>query len=342
VRPRNKGLKPKWICDERHVMLIVCPGCKTRFRFEEDRIGTGGVKLRCGRCSALFRVVRKGSSVTTGGAAPSSVGTSCIRVVVANESADFCSTVAQVLAGESFDVHCFQDGRNALDAVTRIRPDVVLLDVALPTMFGFEVCDAIRKDPVVSSSKVILLASIYDKAKYKRSPVSLYGADDYIEKHHIPDSLAAMIYRLVGEQKCLERSAIPVNIAEEEACSAPEDISGEELHGQEEARRDLRRYEESETSSPGPLTETQLTETRNKAKRLARIIVSDIALYNQERVEEGVKNGSFFELLADDIAEGRLLFRNRVPEEIAEGYPFMDEAFAEFISAKKTEMGYKG
>jgi len=213
------------------------------------------------------------------------------------------------------------------------------LDVALPTMYGFEVCDAIRRDPVISSTKVILLASIYDKTKYKRAPVSLYGADDYIEKHHIPDSLAAMIYRLVGEQKSLEPSVNPADMSQEEAFSATEDISGEGLKEQEEARMDLRRYEENETSSVVPVTEPELTESQKKAKRLARIIVSDIALYNQQKVEEGVRNGTFSQLLADDIAEGRLLFKNRVPEEIANECSYMDDAFAELIAAKRLELG---
>jgi predicted Zn finger-like uncharacterized protein len=320
-------------------MLIICPGCKTRFQFDENKIGTDGVKFRCGKCRAIFRVLRKANDEAAGGNCSSPMGAPSIRVVVANESADFCKTVSEVLAREPFQVQCFQDGREAFDAVTMSRPDVILLDVALPTMYGFEVCDAIRRDPGISSTKVILLASIYDRTKYKRAPVSLYGADDYIEKHHIPDSLAAMIYRLVGEQKSLEPSVNPASMAQEEAFSATEDISGEGLKEQEEARMDLRRFEERETSSAVPVTEPELTESQKKAKRLARIIVSDIALYNQEKVEEGVRNGTFFQLLADDIAEGRLLFKNRVPEEIANECSFLDDAFAELVAAKKLEFG---
>jgi CheY-like chemotaxis protein len=72
-----------------------------------------------------------------------------------------------------------------MDLIEERHPDVVLLDVALPTMYGFEICERIRNTPALSGVKTILIASIYDKTRYKREPQSLYGADDYIEKHHI-------------------------------------------------------------------------------------------------------------------------------------------------------------
>ena len=178
-------------------MQIVCPGCKTRFSFDEQKVGADGLKLCCSKCKSFFRVVRKNplpdaaplSELAPPGQLPR------IKVVVANESPAFCKAVAGVLASEPFDVFTFNDGREAMTAITQMKPDVVLLDVALPSMYGFEVCDAIRKDPAIAGIKIILIASIYDKTRYKRAPLSLYGADDYIEKHHIPDTLAVMIYR---------------------------------------------------------------------------------------------------------------------------------------------------
>ena len=138
----------------------------------------------------------------------------------------------------------------ALSAIEQLKPDVVLLDVALPSMYGFEVCDAVRKNPDISSVKLILIASIYDKTRYKRSPNSLYGADDYIEKHHIPDLLATMIYRLVSGQKPARASA---GKSEEEGQAAVESPSQRDMAAQEAVREELKRDEEQETSvSAGP------------------------------------------------------------------------------------------
>lgn len=79
----------------------------------------------------------------------------------------------------------------------------------------------------------------------------------------------------------------------------------------------------------------------SKAKRLARLIVSDIALYNKKNIEEGVRNGNFEELLAHDIREARSLYARRVPEEIRNNTSFLDEAFAELIEKTKKDLSTK-
>lgn len=56
----------------------------------------------------------------------------------------------------------------------------------------------------------------------------------------------------------------------------------------------------------------RLVENPELAFRLARAIVSDIALYNQDKVAEGIKNDSIFELMADELSEGREHFYTRV------------------------------
>ena len=322
-------------------MLIVCPGCKTRFSFDEQKVGADGIKLRCGKCNAIFRVIRKSPQQVAAPlpALPPSTPLPAIKVVVANESVAFCKTVSDVLARESFDVSAYNDGREAFNAILRLKPDVVLLDVALPSMYGFEVCDAIRKTPEISSVKVIFIASIYDKTRYKRAPLSLYGADDYIEKHHIPDSLAAMIYRLVSGQKPAEPPSDTMAEVEEEAQSAPQEFSPGEMDDLDITRRELKLDEEMGTSLPSPPAEPELPEAHIKARRFARNIVSDIVLYNQASVEEGVRNGTFYQLLADEIGEGRALYQSRVPGEITSGTSYLEEAFEDLIARKKQELG---
>lgn len=55
-----------------------------------------------------------------------------------------------------------------------------------------------------------------------------------------------------------------------------------------------------------------LISNEDQAKRLARAIISDIAIYNSEKVEEGIKKDNIFELLASDLEEGRQHFLSRV------------------------------
>jgi predicted Zn finger-like uncharacterized protein len=327
--------------DERVSMLIVCPGCKTKFSFDEQKVGSEGIKLRCSKCHTIFRVVRKSqppvAAVRPGLRTPEQpLG---IKVVVANESSAFCKAVTKVLANEPFDVFTYNDGKEAFSAIVQLKPDVVLLDVALPSMYGFEVCEAIRRSPEVASAKIILIASIYDKTRYKRSPQSLYGADDYIEKHHIPDTLATMIYRLVSGQKPVEVPSGARPAFEEEVQAAAQQLSPGEMAAQEITRQELQRDEENVTIMAPPPPAPELSTAQVKARRLARIIVSDIVLYSQAKVEEGVRNGTFYQLLADDIAEGRALYVRRVAEEIRENTSYLEDGFAELIAKKKKELG---
>lgn len=60
----------------------------------------------------------------------------------------------------------------------------------------------------------------------------------------------------------------------------------------------------------------QIIDTEARAQQLARAIASDIQLYNKAKIEKGLANDSFFELLGEEITEGRDLFRSRVTQEL--------------------------
>ncbi|HEY6873622.1 MAG TPA: hypothetical protein VI298_12950 [Geobacteraceae bacterium] len=65
-----------------------------------------------------------------------------------------------------------------------------------------------------------------------------------------------------------------------------------------------------------------LIDNPDQARRLARAIISDVALYNREKVEEGIRNDTIFELLTDELEEGRQHFISRVAPEIASSNVF--------------------
>ncbi|RII28016.1 MAG: hypothetical protein CXR30_14215 [Geobacter sp.] len=54
----------------------------------------------------------------------------------------------------------------------------------------------------------------------------------------------------------------------------------------------------------------------DQARRLARAIISDVAVYNKEKVENGIKNDNIFDLLQEELEEGRQHFLSRVPPEL--------------------------
>ena len=67
------------------------------------------------------------------------------------------------------------------------------------------------------------------------------------------------------------------------------------------------------------------------ARRIARAVVSDIALYNAKKVEEGVRNDTLFDLLKEEIAEGENYYLTRVDPAIAEGTNYFDQALVDVL-----------
>ena len=251
--------------------------------------------MRCFRCKEVFHFKGK----------PESSGRPLI--LVANESKAFCQTVSDLLEENGINVDSAHDGEVALEKIRDQRPDIAIIDVALPKVFGFEVCETVKNDPLLKETQIILLAAIYDKTRYKRNPGSLYGADDYIEKHHIHDRLLDKIWEMVpskgsgAESQTPHTSIVPPELEKDISNSAEEDFK--EVEGEDHL----------------------------KAARLARIIISDIALYNEALVLEGVKNNNLSDVLGDEIEEGRKLFMQRVSKDIWDKKDYLQESLDELI-----------
>jgi predicted Zn finger-like uncharacterized protein len=302
-------------------MFISCPICRTRFKFDENKVNSAGVKLKCSKCSAIFRL-----------AADKKSREGRLSVLVAHESTEFCTAVQKVLATEPFDIISCHDGKEALDLVRKLLPDVVLLNVALPTLYGFQICEELRADPQTVSTKIILLAAIYDKTKYKRSPQSLYGADDYIEQHHIPDALAPMIYRLAGDASPVTSENGEAFVAQEEVVTAPERLTPAEAVRQEDTRKELM-AQQAVGISP------EVDSSCRAARQLARSIVSDISLYREAELEEGIRTGNIDLCLGIEIRDGRAIYESRLPHAVTFTTDYYAEALNELFSQKRRELG---
>lgn len=74
-----------------------------------------------------------------------------------------------------------------------------------------------------------------------------------------------------------------------------------------------------------------LVETPELARRLARTIVSDVALYNSAKVKEGIEHDDIFEILKDELEEGRKLYLSRVDPSIADNHHFFEQAIVDVL-----------
>ncbi|OQX68830.1 MAG: hypothetical protein B6A08_08340 [Sorangiineae bacterium NIC37A_2] len=77
-----------------------------------------------------------------------------------------------------------------------------------------------------------------------------------------------------------------------------------------------------------------LIDTPEAARRLARAIASDLSLYNEEKITKGIEQDTLFEELAEEIEEGRALFKSRVSPELY-GQSFYDRALVDILVRSK-------
>ena len=103
------------------------------------------------------------------------------RVLVADDEPVLRALVRQTLGSdERFQLLVARDGGEALAQARRLWPDVVLLDVRMPVMNGFEVCAALRADPMTAHATIIMVTAAGQQADVERGYAA--GADDYFVK----------------------------------------------------------------------------------------------------------------------------------------------------------------
>lgn len=109
-------------------------------------------------------------------------------IVVADDDQQMLKLLSRVLELEGFDVAVVTDGRSALRLLEERRPDLLILDIIMPGLSGFEVLDLVRQRWDIP---VIMLTVIADVDSLRRALAA--GADDYVTKPFSPRELVARI-----------------------------------------------------------------------------------------------------------------------------------------------------
>lgn len=117
------------------------------------------------------------------------------RILVAEDDEISASILVHKLGKEGFEVARFDNGAKAYVAAMMQPPDLVILDVKMPGLDGFEVLDRLRKDTRLAQTAVVMLTSMGQEADVVRG--FELGADDYVLKPFSPVELTARIRRLL-------------------------------------------------------------------------------------------------------------------------------------------------
>lgn len=117
------------------------------------------------------------------------------RILIVEDMAADRYMLAALLARDGYSVEVASDGEAALDAVLRDPPDIVLLDVMMPGLDGFEVCRALKQNPATRLTPVVLVTSLV--ASEDRIQGIEAGADDFLTKPYNPHELRARVRSLI-------------------------------------------------------------------------------------------------------------------------------------------------
>jgi CheY-like chemotaxis protein len=97
------------------------------------------------------------------------------RILLVDDDDDIRATLGEILTGEGYDVSLAANGAQALNAIDRDRPDVVLLDLMMPVLDGWQTLKILQRDPQNSSLPVIVLSAAASPGccGYVPKPISL-------------------------------------------------------------------------------------------------------------------------------------------------------------------------
>jgi DNA-binding response OmpR family regulator len=120
-------------------------------------------------------------------------------VLIADDDPLLRALLEHKLGAADYAVRSVEDGRAALEAVERQRPDLLVLDAMMPVMDGFETLRRIKANPDLASVVVVMLTAL----KREEDVVSALklGAADYLAKPFNPDELVARLDRLTAAQR---------------------------------------------------------------------------------------------------------------------------------------------
>ena len=118
------------------------------------------------------------------------------KVLVADDEPNIVISLEFLMKREGYEVSIARDGQEALEAIRRLRPDLVLLDVMMPLRSGLEVLQAVRADEAIAGTRILMLT-----AKGRETDIAkglALGADAYMTKPFSTRELAERVRGLLS------------------------------------------------------------------------------------------------------------------------------------------------
>ncbi len=120
-----------------------------------------------------------------------------ISVLVAEDDLEIADLLRATLESAGYKVALSYDGAEALESAKAHKPDLVVLDVMMPQLNGWEVCKALRASPHYQDVGILMLTAIGPNLNEMTAP--LYGADDHLDKPFLTEDLLEKLQNLAAK-----------------------------------------------------------------------------------------------------------------------------------------------
>jgi CheY-like chemotaxis protein len=139
------------------------------------------------------------ASTAHGAAPPTASAVVRARIVIADDNDDLLQMLAWFLEGEGFEVHAGVDGREAMRLAEIHRPDVMILDLGMPEIDGYETAKAVRSEPWGDDTKLVAHSGYGRREDEQRALAA--GFDVHVTKPADPQALVDLIERLCSTRE---------------------------------------------------------------------------------------------------------------------------------------------
>ena len=102
------------------------------------------------------------------------------RILIADDNLQNCELLDAYLADEPFEIAMAHDGQETLNKVATFQPDLILLDIMMPKLSGYEVCKRLRADKATKDIPILMVTALNELGDIERAVQA--GADDFLTK----------------------------------------------------------------------------------------------------------------------------------------------------------------
>ena len=288
-------------------MIATCPGCRTRYRVSPEKIGPQGARIRCQKCSEIFRVdppvpepqPQAPASAPPPEPPPPELPPVVAHALVVESDADLAKALCALLRARGIEGRVISDGARALLEIHRNRPDLALLGARLPGISAPAIAEILRRNADLQEVPLVRFRSDDERADEPE-----FDADHTLDPGDLPEALGPVLDQIdVGRSPAAGGASPPAS----KPARPPAASAG------------------PRATAPASGADDPNVKA---AERLARIVISDIILYNEEKFREAAIAGNAPDALTAELEEARAMFNERVSDELRSQRDFLVEELA--------------